>query len=446
MTLITISTHNGSQAHRGHNIRDERAIKNQDHIDRNGNFEIWRDEKPRDAYERIFGQAVKDYNEKQTRADRKIENYYNKIHESKQQHTVYEMIVQVGSRKNPISPEESREIIKEYYDSWNDRNPNLELIGAYYHADEKGEPHLHADYIPVASYEKGLAVRTGLNKALEAQGFEKRGKITPQIQWERSENDYLERLCRDRGHTVEHPERDKSPDAKREHEETQIYQAKMDLEQEREKLQQEKEKVKEQQEKQFNKAIEQDRTARALDRKEKDLAEGREKLKTDIKTVATERDKVNAVKEQIRADRDVLSQIRETADRVQNIRTERMEMPAPAGTGFHKGYYTVEQVRALTNEVNKAREATRNVEKYREVSSLDERMEQASRQANQNIKEKALERLQEENRQLQKDRDFVNWLEKNYDVKDIKKEYEKAKEQEREHTRSRGHDRNSPDR
>ena len=98
MTLITISTHNGSAAHRAHNIRDERAIKNQDHIDRNGEFEIWRDENPKDAYERIFGEALKEYNDKQSRADRKIDDYYNHIKESKQQHPVYEIITQVGSK------------------------------------------------------------------------------------------------------------------------------------------------------------------------------------------------------------------------------------------------------------------------------------------------------------------------------------------------------------
>ena len=423
----TISTHNGSAAHRGHNIRDERAIKNQDHIDRSGGFEVWKDEKPKDAYNRLFGQAVKEYNDKQTRSDRKIDDYYKKIHESKQQHTCYEMIVQVGNKNNPVSLEESREILKEYVGTWNDRNPNLELIGAYFHFDEKGEPHLHADYIPYATYEKGLSVRTGLNKALEAQGFEKKGKATPQIQWERSENDYLERLCRDRGLEVEHPERDKSPEQKREHEETLIYQAHKDLDRrERETADKEREQA---------------RKGRALDKQEKELSEARETLKTDIKTVAAERDRVEAVKEQIRADKDVLQQVRDTADKIRSFRADTFEMPAPEGKTLHKGYYTVEQVRELTKEINYWREMARDAERGREVSNLDERMERASKQANQNIKDKAINRLQEENRQLQKDRDFVGWLEKNYDIKDIKKEYEKDKE--REHTRehSRGHDR-----
>lgn len=413
-------------------MRDERAIKNQTHIDREKNIEIWKDEKPRDAYERLFGQAVKDYNEKQTRADRKIENYYNKIHESKKQHPVYEVIVQVGSKDNPVSDATSKEILREYYSTWDERNPNLELIGAYLHPDEKGSIHLHCDYIPHAEYEKGLAVRAGLNRAFEAQGFEKQGKSTPQMQWERSENDYLERLCRDRGLEVEHPERDKSPEAKREHEETLIYQANKDLDK-REKEVADKER-------------EQARKGRALDKQEKELSEARETLKTDIKTVATERDRVEAVKARFEANRDVIEQVRNTADKIKSIRADIFEMPAPEGKTLHKGYYTAEQIRDLVQEINKSREYARNIEQSREVSNLDERLQEASKKANQNIREKALDRLQEENRELQKDRDFMNWLERNYDIKDIKKEYEKDKEKEHTREHSRGHDRNSPER
>lgn len=207
--LITISTHNGTAAHRAHNIRAEKVVDKQLHIDKEGHFEIWRDEDPRLAYDRLFGEAVKEYNEKQTRDDRKIDDYFNKIKDSKQQNPVYEIIIQIGNKENHLSQEESREILKEYFKSWEERNPNLEMIGAYYHNDERGAPHLHIDYIPVAQYERGLSVRTGLNKALEQQDhLVKRGKDTPQIQWERKENQALERLVRDRGHKVEHPQKE----------------------------------------------------------------------------------------------------------------------------------------------------------------------------------------------------------------------------------------------
>lgn len=94
-------------------------------------------------------------------------------------------------------------------------------------ADERGEQHIHIDYIPVAEYDKGMYSRTGLNKALEQQdGFIKNGRETAQIQWERKENACLEYLCRDRGIEVEHPERDRKDNQERQqHRATREYKA-----------------------------------------------------------------------------------------------------------------------------------------------------------------------------------------------------------------------------
>ena len=204
--MATISTHNGSSVAREHNIRNRNVTDKEKHIDRNGAFEIWKDEKPREAYERIFGSALKEYNEKQTREDRLIKDYYNHIEKDKNKKTVYEMII--GIYNEPNVPEETKkEIMKQFVSEWEARNPDLELIGAYYHADEVGESHCHIDYIPVGSgYQRGLAIQNGLVKALGQMGFEKQGKLTAQIQWEKRENQYLEKLCNQRGITVEHPQ------------------------------------------------------------------------------------------------------------------------------------------------------------------------------------------------------------------------------------------------
>lgn len=109
---------------------------------------------------------------------------------------------------SPIcSVEQGKAIMQKFVQDWSRRNPNLELIGAYYHADEDGEPHVHLDYIPVAhGYTKGMETQTGLVKALGEQGFEKNGRATAQIQWEKRENDYLTSLCEDVGLTVIHPQ------------------------------------------------------------------------------------------------------------------------------------------------------------------------------------------------------------------------------------------------
>lgn len=224
---VTISTHNGSTAHREHNVRNEKVVSKEKHIDPNGEHEIWHDEKPRDAYERIFGDAVREYNEKQKREERKIRDYYNHTSKDAKKHPVYEMIVGVYPEKGKFIDEDiQKEILKEFTDGWQERNPNLELIGAYYHADEQGEPHVHIDYVPVAhGYTKGMETQTGLVKALGEQGFEKVGKLTAQIQWEKSENNHLQKLCEKRGLIVEHP-----LEENRQHLETSVYKANKSLE------------------------------------------------------------------------------------------------------------------------------------------------------------------------------------------------------------------------
>lgn len=204
----TISTHNGSRYVRAHNIRDRRLTDKEPHIDAYGVYEIWKDEKARDAYERIFGDAVRAYNAKQTREDRKIEDYYTRIQNDDKKHTVYEMIVAIGNKDNGPDPETGKAILREFYEDWEKRNPSLDLIGAYYHADEAGVPHIHLDYIPVGErYNRGLNVQNGLNRALEQQGFKSISpKNTAQMQWEKRENLALEKICQEHGLEIIHPE------------------------------------------------------------------------------------------------------------------------------------------------------------------------------------------------------------------------------------------------
>ena len=203
---VTISTHNGSAVAREHNIRNPKVVSKEPHIRPNGKFEIWHDEKPRDAYNRLFGQALEEYNNKQKRSDRKIKDYYRHICNDKMKHPVYEMIVAVGNRDNTVDEEKGYYILRAFYNGWKKRNPNLELIGAYYHADEDGVPHVHIDYVPVATgYVNGMNTQTALVKALGQQGFTKEGKETAQIKWERRENAELEKWCNSFSVEVEHP-------------------------------------------------------------------------------------------------------------------------------------------------------------------------------------------------------------------------------------------------
>lgn len=215
----TISTHNGSAAHRDHNIRNKKATRSQSHIDpdREQQNEILHDEPPREAYQRIFGAAIERYNAKQSREDRKIKDYYTQIQKDAKKHPVYEMIVQIGDRNDTgIDAPVERECLKEFYAGWAARNPNLECIGAYIHADETaGTLHMHLDYVPVAhGYRRGMDTQTGLVKALGEMGFEKDQHETAQIQWQRRENDTLEQICISHGIQIQHPMRQARQDGK----------------------------------------------------------------------------------------------------------------------------------------------------------------------------------------------------------------------------------------
>lgn len=211
---VTISTHNGSQVSRQHNLRNPRVIVKEDHIDPNGHFEVWRDEDPKAAYERLFGDAVRAYNAKQTRDERKITDYYRQICQDKKKHPVYELIIGIYGKKadgTPIcSKNDGRRILRAFVEDWERRNPHLKICGVYYHCDESvginGSQvgHVHIDYIPVGEgFSRGLATQSSLTRALEQQGFISQGTMnTAQMQWEARENQFLATLCAHAGFEV----------------------------------------------------------------------------------------------------------------------------------------------------------------------------------------------------------------------------------------------------
>lgn len=211
--MATTAFHNGTTVHQGHNRRDKWIVDKESHIRPSGNFEIWHDEKLTDAYERIFGHAVDEYNAKQKRSDRKIGSYYEHIRQgNNDRNLVYETII--GVYKSGAAEETQREILRTVYETWPKRYPNFEIVGAYYHADEEGEPHLHIDYVPVATgYKRGMSCQNGLVKALEQMGFVK-GKINGKERfaidkWQADGRLLLDELCRSYGIEVEHPQQDK---------------------------------------------------------------------------------------------------------------------------------------------------------------------------------------------------------------------------------------------
>lgn len=165
-----------------------------------------------EAYEKCFGEALREYNEGQKRKDRRKENYLEEIkHSGNNEKVFYENVVQIGTMKDtPVVDENgafteegkvAAEILDDYARTFQERNPNLFLFNAVLHLDE-ATPHLHLDYIPVAhGYKRGLKTRNSLTKALQEMGFEK-GKNrmdNETIDWQKRERGYITDLCEERG-------------------------------------------------------------------------------------------------------------------------------------------------------------------------------------------------------------------------------------------------------
>jgi hypothetical protein len=150
----------------------------------------------RDVYHELFDDAVARYNAKQTRSDRRIDDYYEKISSGKQEKPFHEIILQIGNHNDMNAKTENGElaatVLDEYMQSFPSRNPNLRVFSAHLHMDE-ATPHLHIDFVPFTTGSKrGLDTRVSLKQALAAQGFNGGSRQeTEWNQWVSSEKNQL---------------------------------------------------------------------------------------------------------------------------------------------------------------------------------------------------------------------------------------------------------------
>ena len=156
----------------------------------------YRNEDIRAVYHELFDNALARYNEKQTRRDRVIDDYYEKIRTGKQEKLFEELIIQIGNKDDMNATSESgqlaRQMLDEYMQSFQQRNPTLRVFSAHLHMDE-ATPHLHINFIPFTTGSKrGLETRVSLKKALEALGFAGGTKSHTELnQWIESEKQVL---------------------------------------------------------------------------------------------------------------------------------------------------------------------------------------------------------------------------------------------------------------
>lgn len=161
------------------------------------------------VYHQLFGEALKKYNDKQTRADRKIKNYYEKICNSKQEKPFHEIILQIGNKEDMSAESENgvlaKQVLDEYYKGFQERNPQLKVFSVHLHMDE-ATPHLHIDFVPfITGSKRGLDTRVSLKQALAAQGF-KGGtrENTEWNQWIQFEKEQLSAVMERHGIEWEH--------------------------------------------------------------------------------------------------------------------------------------------------------------------------------------------------------------------------------------------------
>lgn len=156
----------------------------------------------KDVYHELFDDALKRYNDKQTRKDRKIDDYYEKIRSGKQEKLFHEVIIQIGDKDNmgseTMEGQLAAKILDEYMKGFQERNPTLRVFSAHLHLDE-ATPHLHIDFIPyVTGSKRGLDTRVSLKQALSSLGFKGGSRSETELnQWVQSEKEKLAMVMRE---------------------------------------------------------------------------------------------------------------------------------------------------------------------------------------------------------------------------------------------------------
>ena len=158
----------------------------------------------KDVYHELFDEALSRYNEKQTRNDRRIDDYYEKIRSGKQEKPFHEIILQIGDKDTMGAETEEGQLaakmLDEYMQDFQRRNPTLRVFSAHLHMDE-ATPHLHIDFVPyITGSKRGLDTRVSLKQALTALGFKGGTRMETELnQWVSAEKQQLAAIMLEHG-------------------------------------------------------------------------------------------------------------------------------------------------------------------------------------------------------------------------------------------------------
>lgn len=159
-----------------HNLRKYRSLE----YDKENIVILWGTDKlvqdVKNVYKEQFDEAVREYNKKQTRDDRKIDDYFEKTAKSNRDMAV-ELIFQIGDKefwdKNPDKRRKMDAAFKEMLNLLQKEAPNLVVANAVIHYDE-ASPHMHVVAVPVADgFKKGMSKQVSKRKVCTKEFLEK---------------------------------------------------------------------------------------------------------------------------------------------------------------------------------------------------------------------------------------------------------------------------------
>ena len=200
LSSVSISFSTGAKGNFNHNRRTLSKVPENVDPTRTSFNKILIDKDIRQVYKEVFGEALAEYNANQVakkHPERQKKNYYSSICHDKKTEPFREAVVQIGNKDKQLPRWESNEILQKFLKQFQENNPQLVVVGAYIHNDE-ATPHMHIDYVPVATYSKGLKTRVSNDKALNQMGYKTWND------WKDSQMACLENLVREKGYDREY--------------------------------------------------------------------------------------------------------------------------------------------------------------------------------------------------------------------------------------------------
>lgn len=200
LSSVSISFSTAAKGNFNHNRRTNSKVPENVDPTRTAFNKILIDKDIRQVYKEVFGEALAEYNANQVakkHPERQKKDYYSAVCHDKKTEPFREAVVQIGNKDKQIPRWESNEILQKFLKRFQKNNPQLVVVGAYIHNDE-ATPHMHIDYVPVATYSKGLKTRVSNDKALNQMGYKTWND------WKDSQMACLENLVREKGYDREY--------------------------------------------------------------------------------------------------------------------------------------------------------------------------------------------------------------------------------------------------